>query len=221
MANVYSDAGHGGSDPGAVDGKQNDALYTMEKSLALDVSLKYGAAMQRCKQAVKQSRAGDTYPSLTARSAAANAWPATIFVSHHMNAHYDGSPARGIEVLYYPTSVKGKALAQAIYDAMAPVSPWADRGLKARDNLHVLKATKMPAVIIEYGFITNTEEEKALNSPAYRLALAEAAARGTCKYLGIPYVAAAPAPKPPAPAPAPAGLWRIAEQTASRIVLTK
>lgn len=219
---VFNDAGHGGHDPGAVDGKKNDALYTVEEDIALDLALRYGRAIERCGLTVRNSRTTDTYPTLQTRAAAANAWPAGIFVSWHCNAHYDGSAARGIEVLHWPNSATGIALAKAVYEAMDDVSPWADRGLKARSDLYVIRATTMPAIIIESGFITNTEEEKLLNSSSYRLALAEAAAKGTCKFYGIPYVpavATAPAPKPPAPAPAPA--WKVSAQTADTITLRK
>lgn len=191
---VFIDPGHGGSDSGAVDGTANDSISSREASLALDLSLKLGAALKRCGIDVMYSRTTDVYPTLQQRAAMANQWGADIFVAPHFNAYTDGSLARGIEVLYYPTSVKGKALAQAVYDAIAPISPWDDRGLKPRDNLYVLHATWMPAIIPEFGFITNTQEEEFISREVNRLAYAEGTARGICKYLGVPYVGTEPAP---------------------------
>lgn len=197
---IYVDAGHGGHDPGAVDGKRNDALLTEEEDIALDLALRYGQAMTRCGATVRQSRTSDVFPTLQERTAAANSWPATLFVSWHCNAHFDGSPAKGIEILHFPGSQNAIALANAAHNAMDDVSPWGDRGLKPRGDLHVLRATRMPAILIEAGFLTDAEEERHLNNPAYRLALAEAAARGTCQHLGLEYrVTAPPAPaRPPA-----------------------
>jgi N-acetylmuramoyl-L-alanine amidase len=198
MANVYIDVGHGGKDPGAVDGRQNDPLYTAEKDVNLGIGLALNAALARCNIPRRLSRAGDTYPTLTQRSSAANSWPATIFVSVHCNAHTDGSDARGIEILHYPGSTKGIALGNAIMPFVTAVSPWADRKVRPDTRgLHVLSATKMPAVIVEYGFLTHTAEEALLATHAYQVQLAEATARGVCKYLGVAYVApVGPTPPP-------------------------
>jgi len=195
MPKVFIDAGHGGKDSGATDGTANDPINTRESDIALDCATKLIAALQRCGITTGGSRAGDTYPTLQQRVDSANAFGADIFVSWHFNAFTDGSSARGIEVLYYPTSIKGKILAAVVYDSLTAVTPWADRGLKPRDNLYVLHYTKMPAIIIEAGFITNTEEEALTADPVYRTALSEAAARGICAYLGMTYVGVAtPAP---------------------------
>ena len=69
---VYIDAGHGGNDPGAVDGKGlGDTLYTEEEDLNLACSLKLQSALLRCGIYVGMSRATDVYPSLAARYNAA------------------------------------------------------------------------------------------------------------------------------------------------------
>jgi len=199
MANVYIDVGHGGKDPGAVDGRQNDPLYTAEKDVNLGIGLALNAALARCNIPRRLSRAGDTYPTLTQRSSAANSWPATIFVSVHCNAHTDGSDARGIEILHYPGSTKGIALGNAIMPFVTAVSPWADRKVRPDTRgLHVLSATKMPAVIVEYGF---RHAHRRGGAPRHarlpRSQLAEATARGVCKYLGVAYVApVGPTPPP-------------------------
>lgn len=202
---VFSDAGHGGSDPGAVDGKRNDPVYSEEKDYALDIDARYVSGLKRCGIDVRRSRTGDTYPTLTQRSNAANAFDADVSVSHHCNALSDGASARGIEVLY--KSEAGKRLAECIYSFLDDVSPWADRGLVHRDNLHMLNATGMPAVIVEYGFVTNTQEEAALASSTYRMVLAEACVKGTCKYLGVAYVPASGGAYAPPTTPAREFVW--------------
>ncbi len=92
-----------------------------------------------------------------------------------------------------------------------------DRGVK-QAPFRVLKGATMPAVLVELGFISNPEEEKKLQDPAYRdplvEALVRAVARNTASVEGTPDAAAAGAPTgtpagapgagTPAPAPAPA-----------------
>jgi N-acetylmuramoyl-L-alanine amidase len=232
MAKVYTAAGHGGVDPGAVDGKgAGDALYTEEEDIALDVTLRLNAALVRCGISVKTRRTGDTAnpdksKELAARAAEANAWGATIYVEPHFNS--GASTARGIETLYWHTSTKGKDLAQKVQTQLETCSPWADRGIKPRDNLYVLRATAMPAIIPEYGFISNTTEEQLVNDPAYRQRLAEATAKGICAYLKVPYKAPtapapapAPAPPTPVPTPVPPAGWQVSSQNSNTIVLTK
>ena len=222
MANAYIDPGHGGTDPGAVDGTQNDPLYTREKDVNLAIGLKLQAALKRCGQQVKMSRTGDTYPTLTARSSAANSWPATIFVSVHCNALTDGAPARGIEILIYPNSVKGKALGDAIFGYISAVSPWADRSVRNDTRgLHVLSATKMPAVIVEYGFLTHSAEEALLTTSEYQTKMAEATAHGICKYLGVSYLSPVVTPPPTTPPPADPHIAEIAALKAAMTELTR
>ena len=188
---VFIDAGHGGVDPGAVDGTANDPIYTEEADRNLDMALKFGAALKRSGIEVRYSRTGDSTLTLAERANAANVWDADYFVSWHCNGGPDGATSRGIEVFNYYGSTAGKALATAIYNRLDDVSPWADRGVKEA-GFYVLKYTHMPAALIEAGFVNNTEEEAALAQPAYRLALAEAAAKGVCAHLGVTYVAAVP-----------------------------
>jgi N-acetylmuramoyl-L-alanine amidase len=57
-----------------------------------------------------------------------------------------------------------------------------DRGIKSRDNLHVLEETDMPAVLIELGFISNPAEEKLLNEKEYLYLLCEAVLNGVVDY---------------------------------------
>ena len=190
---VFVDAGHGGADPGAVDGTANDNIYSREAVYNLDLALKYGTALKRCGIRPIYSRTTDTTISLQQRTSLANQSGAKLLVSWHCNAHYDGSPAKGIEVFHYPGSASGKKAASAVFNRLDDVSPWADRGVKEA-RFYVLRHTTMPAILIEADFVTSTEAEAALASPAYRLALAEAAARGTCEYLGVKYVPRGSAP---------------------------
>jgi N-acetylmuramoyl-L-alanine amidase len=85
-----------------------------------------------------------------------------------------------------------------------------DRGVK-QAPFRVLIGAMMPAVLVELGFISNPEEEKKLQDPAYRDQLLDSLARAIAKYKasvdGTPLPEAAPATpgQAPAPAPAPSG----------------
>ena len=183
---VVLDPGHGGYDPGAVDVKSGtDTIYTEEEDRNLAIALKTRDALVRCGVAVKMTRTGDTYPSLATRCSIANNWGAHRFVSMHCNA--GASTARGVEVLYYPVA-SSKKLATNLYNYISQATTWVDRGIKPRSDLYVLRTTKMPAALIEYGFITNPGEEKLLASPNYQQRLANLTAKGICKDLGVPYV---------------------------------
>src|SRR5690606_41103646 len=78
MAKVFIDAGHGGSDSGAV------ANGLKEKDLTLAIAKECEKALKAAGVQVKMSRTGDTYPSLSARCQAANSWGADLFVSIHI-----------------------------------------------------------------------------------------------------------------------------------------
>lgn len=88
-------------------------------------------------------------------------------LSVHANAHGNGADfneAEGVTVLYYPSSSTGKALAEAMQDCLVTASGMRDRGVKARDNLSLLKKTNMPAILTENGFYTNRQEVEVLAS---------------------------------------------------------
>lgn len=202
---VYIDPGHGGHDPGAVDGLSlTDHIYTEEEDLNLALSLLVNTALERCGFLTKMSRTTDVYPSLSARSSGANTWGADIFLSIHFNAA--GSTARGVEILYHSGSTQGKRLSQNIFPFLAATTPWSDRTVRADTRgLHVLRATNMPAALVEAEFITNVEAEILVNTPQWQLLAGEAIAQGVCAYFGVKYIPNGSAiPSPPTPAPAPA-----------------
>lgn len=82
---------------------------------------------------------------------------ATIAISHHLNSNA-GKPATGVEVLYWKGSKAGYRLAKPISEAIAKTYGFRNRGAKERSNLGFLKHTRMPAVIIEWGFMNNKED---------------------------------------------------------------
>lgn len=151
------DAGHGGSDSGAV-----GINGRMEKSDNLRYAKAIQAEMTKRGHTVLMTRAGDTYPSLNARADAANNWGADGFISCHRNS-FDSS-ANGGEVLYGPNASKTSIkLAEAINSKMNAAVGFKNRGAK-RQAATVLQRTKMPAVTIEAGFVSNAEDNSKFDS---------------------------------------------------------
>jgi N-acetylmuramoyl-L-alanine amidase len=176
MAKFAIDAGHGGSDPGAVG---PGGLH--EADVNLSVSNHLVAGLVRLDLSTLLTRKTDDYVSLGARCEIANDWGADFFVSIHCNSN--GSSAVGVETLY--KTAKGEALALPIQEAMVEATGDVDRGLKYRSDLYVLNATRMPATLAEIGFISHPDTEALLKTDNYRKLIADAIAVGITKHLNI------------------------------------
>lgn len=103
----------------------------------------------------------------------------------------------GTETYHYPGSVKGQRAAQIIHKhVLSSGVKRKDRGVKTA-NFHVLRETRMPAVLIEFGFMDDPELEEAAQmvDPTVQKAFAVAVAKGVCEYFGVNYVSEEP-PKP-------------------------
>ncbi|UTR16198.1 N-acetylmuramoyl-L-alanine amidase [Salipaludibacillus sp. LMS25] len=149
---IFVDAGHGGSDPGAiVDG-------ISEKAIALDVSLKLRHALESEGANVVMSRTGDSYIEVGERAEMANAAGADLFISIHANA-FTSSSVNGSEVFYSSQTYgdSSRQLAQAIQSQLVNGLNRADRGVVERD-LTVLTELDMPGILIEPGFMSNSSD---------------------------------------------------------------
>jgi N-acetylmuramoyl-L-alanine amidase len=169
---IAIDAGHGGTDPGAVGPNglaEAPTVLTICRELA---ELLHGYGYHTL-----LTRKTEGYVDLGARCEIANDWGANYFISVHCNS--DGPDAHGIETLY--KTEKGKAFAKPIQEALVKATGERDRGLKHRTDLHVLNGTLMPAALAEVGFISHPPTEKELLRPEYLTLLAEAIAQGIKK----------------------------------------
>ena len=180
---VVIDAGHGGSDTGAVGPRG-----TTEKAVALAVALKTEKILQDEGFKVVMTRRTDIdvaapNASNTAElQARVNKAPsqADIFISIHCNA-FSNPKSNGMETYYYGSSAKAQKLAKLMNEELAKYGGLFNRGVKVA-NFYVLKHTKCPATLIEIGFITNPDEEKLLASEKYQNKLAGAIASAVKKY---------------------------------------
>ncbi len=170
---IVVDPGHGGSDPGTI----GHHLGLFEKDIALEIGLKLGQFLTNAGAAVVYTRTDDTYVSQFDRPKIADYVNAELLVSIHLNS-YEGTEARGIETLFNPLYLENFRLAQTIQSELIASTKAPDRGVRPRTDLAVLNGAKMPAVLVEVGFISHKEEEELLNTKAYQKQIANALAEG-------------------------------------------
>lgn len=174
---IVIDAGHGGSDPGAV-GRGG----LKEKDVTLDIARRvYQLLKGNTNAQVYLTRDTDRYVSLAQRSSMANSLGADSFVSIHINGAENGIE-RGIETYaHYNSPRNAWALAWHIQDKLVKELGLRDRGLKA-DNFHVVRETNMDSVLLEIGFITDPTEEALLAKSSTRERAARAIFEGILSY---------------------------------------
>ena len=154
MAKVVMDAGHGGSDPGAVsDGRK-------EKDDNLALALAVGSILAENGVDVVYTRTDDTYETPFQKAQKGNQEGADLFISIHRNSSPEKDQYSGVETLLYDESGIKKELAENINRELAKEG-FQNLGIRERQGLVVLRRTRMPAALIEVGFI-NTQADNEL-----------------------------------------------------------
>ena len=162
---VVLDAGHGGSDSGAVSGSRREKDYTLDTTLATS------AALRAKGYNVVLTRSNDTYLSLGTRTAISNEVKPKLFTSIHYNS-YNGS-ANGTEVYYNVKDKNGgltKTAASNVLKRIVNTFGFSNRGIKAKANssgtdyYYVLRENKYPSMLIECAFIDSSKDMNKLNS---------------------------------------------------------
>src|SRR6266436_3799911 len=201
---VVLDPGHGGHDKGAL------SRYGSEKDFALDVARTLRTLLQAKGLRVIMTREGDYFVPLEVRAQIANAARNSIFVSIHFNATDRDPNATGFEIFSFtprgapstsddwvtPTALsmqagsevdaQSMALSACIYHSLLGHIPEFDRGIK-RARFAVLRLTRVPAVLVEGGFLTERGESKLIATKDWRAKLAQAISIGIENYhaLGV------------------------------------
>lgn len=166
------DPGHGGEDTGAI-----GPGGTKEADLTWFVASCLATLLEGRGHDVVITRRGDLLVPVHERSRIANEVNADLFVSIHFNG-YDDPRANGTETLYLPGDPKSQRLARRIQGNLVQALRLKDRGIKPRYDLHVLRETTMPAVVVEVAFVTNPGEEKLFLRPYWIRRSAQAIAWG-------------------------------------------
>ncbi len=183
---VVVDPGHGGDrHPGAV----SKIIAINEKDMTLDIS---NALINRVLKGdylyqLFPTRVTDSYRSLQHRCDIANRLNVDVFMSIHHNARpFIGKPGVEIETYHFPGSLKGRHFARQIHDYLVVElqknHKILDRCVKEK-AFYVLKHTKMPAILLEIGFITDPEEAIWLASAIHQREVASILAEALEYYL--------------------------------------
>ena len=162
---IVIDPGHGG--PTDLGGVGFDGLR--EKDIVLPISLEVAQILEQNNIQVIMTRKTDRDLDLPPRSELANRVGADLFVSIHANAISMSRPdVNGLETFYYQS---GQVLARYIQNSMLEAFPtMKNRGVK-RARFYVLRHTKMPAALVEVGFVTGNYDSRILANPGQRLSL--------------------------------------------------
>lgn len=177
---IMLDAGHGGSDPGAIGNLNGQTIN--EKDLTLSITYKVKDILESNGYTVSMTRTGDTLPSLAERPAQANEEGCALFASIHINSA-SAESAHGTEVYWADENngteynITSKEFADNVLNSMLYYTGAYNRGVKM-ENWAVTRRSKMPAVLIEVGFISNTEELEAMCSDEYQNKVAKGIAEG-------------------------------------------
>ena len=172
---VFVDAGHGGSDPGAL------GFGYRESDINLQIAKKVEAKLKDKGIDVKMTRTTDTYYSLSERAKMANDYAADAFISIHQNSA-DVESGNGVETYYNRNREEDKPLSNDIQKNIIKQTSAKDRGVK-NAGFVVLKETNMTAALAECGFISNKEEANKISNSNYQDKIATGIADGIEKYL--------------------------------------
>ncbi|MBS2772659.1 N-acetylmuramoyl-L-alanine amidase [Anoxybacillus rupiensis] len=178
MVKIVLDAGHGGTDSGAV----GNGLQ--EKNLTLNIVKKIGGLLAEYEGvSIIYTRTDDRFVELSERAAIANRADADFFLSVHINA----GGGTGFESYIYNGGVSSATIAyqNVIHsEIMKAIAGVQDRG-KKRANYAVLRETKMPALLTENLFIDNANDAAKLKSEPFLLQVAHGHVEGIAKAFGL------------------------------------
>ena len=194
---VVLDPGHGGIDSGA------SSSWGTEKSLTLDVALAARKELVRAGYRVEMTRVNDAAVSLEERVSFANRFPRAVFVSIHFNSSTGGAGLESYALApegvpsnasseHHVSGTDGRcagnavdgqniALTAAIHAAVLSRFSIFDRGVR-HARFHVLRNIKIPAVLLEGGFISDPTEGQRIATGYYRQQLGTAIAQGVQNY---------------------------------------
>ena len=180
---IVLDAGHGGYDEGT------RVQSVLEKKIALTTALLTKKHLEELGYRVILTRTRDVYLPLQRRVTIANKTQGMLFVSIHFNAAKN-TAAKGIEVYYYDSKEQtrrvrtqaSKRLATNVLFHLLQETQARSRGVKTASH-HVTRETKMPAIMVEGGFITNREERLLLKDRDYLDQIAQGIAVGIHKFV--------------------------------------
>lgn len=169
---VIIDPGHGGHDKGGQWGR----VY--EKHLALDTSIRLESHLKKMGYNTVLTRRSDYFVSLPGRMKEANKHRNAIFISIHYNYTWK-QQVSGIETFYH--SRQSHKLAKDVHRGMMGRVKVVDRGVKYA-RYYVIRNCNLPSILVEGGFVSNSNERSRMKTAWFRDALARGIADGVQRF---------------------------------------
>lgn len=195
---VVVDPGHGGSDPGKI-----GVHKEKEKDINLQISLKVRDKMEKENIQVVMTRQKDQdladedsqnrkIQDLKKRCEIIHRTQPDCVVSIHQNSYPDEN-IKGAQVFYYEDSQEGKHLGEIMQKNLVEgLDKTNHRQAKGNKSYYLLKKTDATLVIVECGFISNSEESALLSSEKYQEQVAQSIVKGIKEYLETSKISLAP-----------------------------
>ncbi|MDO4329392.1 MAG: N-acetylmuramoyl-L-alanine amidase [Lachnospiraceae bacterium] len=162
---IIIDPGHGGQEPGAIfEGRK-------EKDDNLRLALAVGDILENAGIRVLYTRTSDMTQSLNEKAEIGNRSDADFFISLHRNAMPVPGSGSGVLTLIYEKGSEAEKMAENIQRNLVRTG-FADLGIQERPGLAVLSRTRMPAVLVETGFIDNPEDNRRFDQNFQQIAQA-------------------------------------------------
>lgn len=168
------DAGHGGSEPGAIRGEAREKEMTLAIINQLKKRLEASGAF------ITMTRSDDTFVSLEDRVKITNLVMPKAFISVHINSLEGTSDIKGVET-YFQTE-QSRPLAEAVHTCLYTSLGVPNRGVR-KARFYVINHTTVPAILAEVGYISNKDEREKLISSDYQGKIADALAQGVILYV--------------------------------------
>ena len=184
-ATVVVDAGHGGADGGAkgMDTSVQEAALNLTVAKRVEALLKEKGVAVVMTRTDERALAEEKAADMRMRKTLLNGETVDLAVSIHMNSFPDRSIS-GAMAYYMAGSAEGQKLAQQVIDGVCDAIG-RSRRLANPGDYFVLRECACPAVLVECGFLSNSDDERLLQDPAHQEKLARAIADGVAAYLGM------------------------------------
>lgn len=182
---IVIDPGHGGPDTGA---RSNDGSIN-EKDINLTIANQVAEKLSKQGATVVMTRKSDVKIALRERAEIANRNKADFFISIHINSNKLANSRSGSITFYHGGNVISSVLAECLQkhiganSGLPSIGVWSDKRIYST-GFAVLRYTKMPAVLLELGFINHTKDLKRMVQPDFHAKVAESVVRGLGMYLG-------------------------------------
>lgn len=187
---IVIDAGHGGSDDGAVYNGMK------EKDFALDLALLLKERLEAHDYDVFLTRDSDDLTGQydinnnnrinpTERVELINSFNADIVISLHLNSYATDPSVNGLEILYGDNSELSKELADTLISPVIEACGTKNRGVKYRPDVLILQEAAVPIVLIETGFITNQTDTANLQDFVYKHQMIQGIIEGVESYMKL------------------------------------